>query len=241
MKKLTKSSELLWVLGVVLVALGVSICDKANLGVSMIAAPAFVISEALLSVYSGFSVGVVEYIFQGLLLIILILLLKKFNLKYLIAFLVAVIYGYVLNFFIFLLKGVVINSALTRWVLLIIGDIVTAFGVASFFKTTYPLQVYELFVTKVASVYKFNINKVKLSFDMSLLFISIILAFTLFGDANTFDWSTIACSSFHSIGLGTLVTTIINSPIIAFASKVLNKIFDNKPLFERLEKVVKIS
>ena len=241
MKKLTKSSELLWVLGVVLVALGVSICDKANLGVSMIAAPAFVISEALLSVYSGFSVGVVEYIFQGLLLIILILLIKKFNLKYLIAFLVAVIYGYVLNFFIFLLKGVVINSALTRWVLLIIGDIVTAFGVASFFKTTYPLQVYELFVTKVASVYNFNINKVKLSFDMSLLFISIILAFTLFGDANTFNWSTITYSSFHSIGLGTLVTTIINSPIIAFASKVLNKIFDNKPLFERLEKVVKIS
>jgi hypothetical protein len=63
----------------------------------------------------------------------------------------------------------------------------------------------------------------------------------LFGDANTFDWSTITYSSFHSIGLGTLVTTIINSPIIAFASKVLNKIFDNKPLFERLEKVVKIS
>ena len=68
MKKLIKSSELLWIFGIVFVALGVSICNKANLGVSMIAAPAFVISEALLFVWNGFSVGVVEYIFQGILL-----------------------------------------------------------------------------------------------------------------------------------------------------------------------------
>jgi hypothetical protein len=34
-----KSSELLWLLGIVLVALGVAVCSKADLGVSMIAAP----------------------------------------------------------------------------------------------------------------------------------------------------------------------------------------------------------
>ena len=65
MKKITKSSELLWFFGVVFVALGVAICSKADLGVSMIAAPAFVISEALLTLWDGFSVGVVEYLFQA--------------------------------------------------------------------------------------------------------------------------------------------------------------------------------
>ena len=39
MKKIQKSAELLWVFGIVFVALGVAICSKANLGVSMIAAP----------------------------------------------------------------------------------------------------------------------------------------------------------------------------------------------------------
>ena len=49
MFKIKKSSELLWLFGIIFVALGVSICSKANLGVSMIAAPAFVVSEAILS------------------------------------------------------------------------------------------------------------------------------------------------------------------------------------------------
>ena len=66
MKKISKSSELLWLLGNIFVALGVSICSKANLGVSMIAAPAFVITDALKSLWNGFSVGMTEYIFQGI-------------------------------------------------------------------------------------------------------------------------------------------------------------------------------
>ena len=70
MKKLQKSSELLWVFGVVFVALGVAICSKADLGVSMIAAPAFVVYDAISSLWSGFSVGMVEYIIQGILLVI---------------------------------------------------------------------------------------------------------------------------------------------------------------------------
>jgi uncharacterized membrane protein YczE len=73
MKRLEKSSELLWIFGTLFVALGVSICSKADLGVSMIAAPAFVISEAISSLWSGFSVGVTEYIIQGILLVVLCL------------------------------------------------------------------------------------------------------------------------------------------------------------------------
>lgn len=241
MKKLTKSSELLWIFGTIFVALGVSICSKANLGVSMIAAPAFVLSEALLAVWSGFTVGVVEYVFQGVILIILFIVLKKFNVKFLFTFAVAVIYGYVLNFFIWILGGIDLSEVWLRWVMLIVGDIITAFGVACYFRTNYPLQVYELFVSKTA--YKFNtsINKVKSIFDMSLLVVSIILALTLFGDIATFNWSAIYYTSFHSIGLGTILTTLINSPLIAFSGKILDVFFDNRPLFPKIENVLLIN
>ena len=47
MKKISRSSELLWLFGMIFVAFGVAICSKADLGVSMIAAPAFVIREAV--------------------------------------------------------------------------------------------------------------------------------------------------------------------------------------------------
>lgn len=240
MKKITKSSELLWAFGTIFVALGVTICSKANLGVSMIAAPAFIVYEFLSTLWAGFSVGMVEYLIQGLLLIILCIILRKFNWRFLLAFLVAFIYGYVLDFFLWVFSGVEFNTPIIRWIFLIVGDSVTAFGVACFFKTTWPLQVYELFVSKISSTFNININKTKWLFDITLLTISIILAFTLFGDVTSFNWSTIWYNSFHSIGLGTLVTTIINSPIISIMSKIINKIFVGKPAFTKLNDFLQV-
>ena len=184
--KIRKSSELLWLMGIIFVAFGVSICSKADLGVSMIAAPAFVVSEAVIRLWSGFSVGVTEYIIQGILLIILCIAVKKFDWRYLLAFAVAVIYGYVLDLFLFIMSPVTFDALWLRWVMLIVGDIVTAFGVACFFRTFMPLQVYELFVAEISSVYKISISKTKAVFDFSLLVISIVLALLLFGDISEF-------------------------------------------------------
>lgn len=239
MKKISKTSELLWLFGIVFVALGVAICSKADLGVSMIAAPAFVVYEAIASLWSGFSVGMTEYMMQGLLLILLCLIVRRFQWRYLLAFVVAVVYGYTLNLFLFLLGGVSFDAVWLRWVMLIVGDVLTAFGVACFFRTYMPLQVYELFVAELSSRFQLNVNKVKWSFDITLLVISIALALVLFGDVKSFDWSTIGYSSFHSIGLGTLVTTAINSPIIAFMGKIIDKIFDATPAFPKVEKLLR--
>lgn len=43
LKKIPKTAELMWVLGIFLVALGVTMSKKADLGVSMIAAPTFIV------------------------------------------------------------------------------------------------------------------------------------------------------------------------------------------------------
>jgi len=224
MKKTEKASLILWLFGIAFVALGVAICSKADLGVSMIAAPAFVVSEALVSFWRGASVGVMEYIIQGVMLVLLCLVIGRFRWRYLLAFAVAVLYGYVLNFFLWLVGGVSFDAVWLRWVMLIVGDCVTAFGVACFFRTRMPLQVYELFVAELSSRFGLNINKVKGCFDVSLLVISVVLAFTLFGDVRTFDFGTIWYQSFHSIGLGTLVTTAINSPIIALMGKGIDRV-----------------
>jgi len=239
MKKIRKTSELLWIFGTVFVALGVSICSKADLGVSMIAAPAFVISEALSGIIPFFSVGVTEYVFQGLLLLLLCTVIRKFDWRFLLAFAVAIVYGYTLDLFLLIFGSVTFDAIWLRWVMLIVGDIATAFGVACFFRTYLPLQVYELFVAEISARFKFSINKVKMVFDLSLLVISLILAFTLFGDVLTFDWLSLGRASFHSIGLGTIVTTAINSPIIALLGKIIDKVFEPTPMIPRLERVLK--
>ena len=239
MRKIPRSNELMWMLGVFFVALGVSICSKADLGVSMIAAPAFIIYDAVQALWSGFSVGMLEYLVQGTMLIILCIIVRRFNWRFLLAFLTAIIYGYVLDLWLLIFKDVSFPQIYQQWIMLIVGDAITALGVACFFKTYMPLQVYELCVAEVADKYKLDISKVKWGFDIACLIISIVLAFSLFGDANTFDWKTIYKASYHHLGLGTIVTTIINAPIIAGCSILLDKCFTYEALIPKLEKILK--
>ena len=239
MKKISRSSEFLWLMGILFVALGVAICSKANLGVSMIAAPTFVIQEALNPLWSGFTVGVVEYLVQGLALVILCVTVRRFNWRYLLAFAVAVIYGYTMNFFLWILGGISFDAAWLRWVMLLVGDVLVAFGVACFFHTYMPLQVFELFVAELTDRYRLNIHRVKTVFDLTLLVVSVFLALILFGDIGSFDWSSVGYNSFHSIGLGTLVTTAINSPLISLMSRLIKRVFDPTARLPKLEQLLK--
>ena len=82
-KKFNKGAEIFWILGMFLVPLGAAICNKANLGISMIAAPAFIIHSAIESIApSFFSIGVVEYIVQAFFSILLCLVVLKVKLKF---------------------------------------------------------------------------------------------------------------------------------------------------------------
>lgn len=236
--KIKRSGELMWVLGVFMVALGVSLCKKADLGVSMIAAPTFILHEAISKAWTGVSVGVIEYLWQGVLLILMCAAVRRVNWRYLLTFLVAVIYGYVLDMWLLIFGTSPFPTLALRWIMLIVGDVCTAIGVACFFRTYLPLQVHELFVAELSDRYKLKINKVKYAFDAAFLALSLILAFSLFGDAKAFDWKYIYSTSFHSLGLGTIITTIINAPIIAAAGKLMDKFFDSEPLFPKLQKFI---
>lgn len=230
-RKFNNMGEVSWVLGVILVALGVCLCKKADLGVSMIAAPAFIIYEAVAKLWSGFSVGMVEYIIQGILLVILCFTVRRFKVKYILCFVVAIIYGYVLDFWLFVLSPAPFTAVYIRWIMFFVGDVITATGVAFFFRTYMPLQIYELFVAEVADKYRFPINKTKFFYDLGSFVLSVILVFTLFGDAKAFDWSNIFATSYHSIGLGTVITSFINAPIISFTGKLMDKVFNYQPIF----------
>ena len=240
MGKIKRTSELLWLIGIIFVALGVAICSKANLGVSMIAAPAFVVSERLISVSPFFTVGVTEYLLQGVLLIILCILVRKFDWRYLLAFAVAVIYGYTLDLILLILGSVEFNAIWLRWLMLLIGDVITGFGVACFFRTYMPLQVYELFVSEITKRFRLNINRVKTTFDMVLLGVSVLLALVLFLDIGGFDFTSLYYSSYHSIGLGTLVTTLLNGQIIKYSGVLIDRIFEPTALIPSMEKILKL-
>lgn len=229
-------SEAMWVLGIFLVSLGVALSSKADLGVSMIAAPAFIVQEALVAKLPWLTVGVTEYIWQGVVLLVMCVIVRKFDWRYLLAFLVAVIYGYVLDMWLMAL-GQTAEEVYLKWILMVAGALTTAVGVACFFRTYLPLEVYELVVAEVAKRYSFRVEKTKLVYDLVQLLITAVLAFSLF-DPTAFDWSEIYKKAYHSLGAGTVFMTLVNAPVITVIGKGLDRLFGYEPLLPALKRVL---
>lgn len=219
MKKFEKAAELAWVLGIILVSMGVCLCSKSGFGVSMIAAPAYISYLKISSIFSIATYGKVEYCFQGLLILLLIIAFRKFKWKYLLSFLTAILFGIVLDlwFLVFGTEGYVILSQ--RIISCVAGILITALGVAFFLRTYLPLQAYELVVKEIVDKYQFPMTKVKWIYDISSLVVAILLMFIFFG---RFDFSM--------VGINTLVCTFVNAPLIGLFGKIIDQIFDYKPI-----------
>ena len=93
MKKIRISSEVAYFAAIALLSLAVAILTAANLGISMIVAPAY-----LLSLKTGvLTFGQAEYVIQAGLFIVLCIILKKFKFAYLFSFVTCLIYGIALD------------------------------------------------------------------------------------------------------------------------------------------------
>lgn len=231
MKKITKMNELAWVFGVLLISIGVFLVTKGGFGVSMIVAPAYTIHLALSHILKWYSFGTSEYILQAVLLAVMCLVIRKFNRRFLLSFLTAVIYGYILDLWFFLFGSEAFTTLPARITSLACGIVVTSLAVALFFRTYLPQQVYELFVAQLAKHFTKDNNKVKLIYDFSSLGVAIILALIAsrrFGDIRFTD----------CIGIGTVACTLFNAPLIALFGKGLDKVFGFEAALPKLEKIL---
>ena len=92
-KKLRIPGEIAYFAAIILLAFAVAMLTSANFGISMIVAPAY-----LLSLKTGFlSFGQAEYVIQAGVFIVLCIVLRKFKLVYLSSFATCLIYGAVLD------------------------------------------------------------------------------------------------------------------------------------------------
>ena len=97
--KRTFSTELVYVFGIVFVAWGVVLMEKADFGVSMVVAPAYLLYRWLSPAWSVVTFGMAEYCLQAVLLLAMCLLLRRFRVSYLFSFVTAVVYSFVLDAF----------------------------------------------------------------------------------------------------------------------------------------------
>lgn len=222
-KKIKLCDEVTYILAIVILALAVAMLSAANFGVSMIVAPAYIISQKI----GVITFGQGEYIVQGVLFVILCVLIGKLKAVYFTSFVTGLIYGAVLD----LWRAAVplFNPAVTepgsmtmpvRIILFIFGMILTSFSVMLFYKTYLYPQVYDFFVKSLSAKFGKDRTKFKIAFDISFLIISCILTLVLFG-------------RFVGIGIGTLVLTALNGFIIGFFDKGFDKCVEQKTLFPK--------
>jgi len=199
-------------MGILLANLGVCFCTKANFGISMIGASPYIIHVWLRDKWEWFTQGTSEYVWEGIILIITCLIVRQFKKRYLLSFGTAVITGFVMDGWFILLSG---NGAYESMVARVIafagGTVLTSMGVAFFFHSTMPMQVYELLVKEVSTRYNKDLNKVKYVNDIALLIIAIVLSFAL-------------TKKFTGIGIGTIIITFVNAPLIKVFRKLIDKV-----------------
>lgn len=230
MKKRGFYTEVAYLIGLVGIALGVGFMERADFGLSMVVAPAYVLHRAI-SVIPGFeffTFGVAEYTLQAVLLVLLTIFIRRFKVSYLFSFVTAVIYGYILDLILLLMPQISTDNYIMRVLFFIIGELFCTLGVSMMFHTYISPEVYELFVSEFSKTYRLPTGRVKTVYDCTSCLVGIILSFAFFGFGN-----------FVGIGWGTIVCALINGAIISAMSKLEDRWFEFKdatPLRKFFEK-----
>jgi len=212
-KKMIKNfAEPAYLLGLIILALGVTLMEKADLGISMVVAPAYLISLKV----SSLTFGMAEYTLQAVLLVVLVLVLRRFKLSYCFSFVTAVIYGVILDSWIRILNDVAADALSIRIPLYLAGMLLCSMGISLLFHTYLSPEVYELFVKEVSKKYHININKFKIGYDCTCCVVAIAMPYLFFG-------------GLRGVGIGTVICALVNGIIIGQCSKFLEKYIDFSP------------
>ena len=202
MKKKTFYTELCYALGLLLPAFSGAMIEKADFGLSMIVAPAYILHLKLSQLHSFFTFGVCTYLFEGFLLALMCLIIRRFKVSYLFSFVTAVIYGYLLDASVFLLSGLDASALWVRILLYFAGLVICDVGIALIFRTYISSEVYELFVKEISNKFHLNMSRFKMIYDLSSLLLAVLLALLLLGRLDGIGWGTLVCALLNGVLIG---------------------------------------
>lgn len=226
MKKTVFYTEIAYVLAILFIAFGVALAAKAGFGVSMMSGPMYTLHLWLLQYTDVITLGTLEYILQGMIILLTSVLVRYFRISFLFSFATSVFSGLAIDFMFWLIEPFSADTLFIRIIVFIASVLTCAFGVSCIFHAYICPAGNELFVKEVSAHFKKDIHKVKTTYDMVFLIISVILNLVLFG-------------GFVGIGIGTVVTAIFNGPSISMFAHFLDKNFEFKAAFPKLEEYFK--
>ncbi len=163
---------IIFLIGLFINSLGVSLITKANLGTSPISSIPYV-----LSLNFPFTLGQFTIAFSLLLILIqLIILRRNFKAEHLLQIPISILFGYFIDLTMMLLFFVDPQSYISSVVYLLIGCLILGFGVYTEVLANVAMLPGESFVRAVSSTWKTEFGSTKVAFDVSLTVIAAVLS-----------------------------------------------------------------
>ena len=215
MKKKTMYTEMAYVLGIVILALGTALMEKADFGMSMVVAPAYLLHLKISQTLPFFSFGMAEYTLQAAVIVLLALVMRRFRLSYLFSFCTAVIYGFVLDGVMLLAAPLPAQGAVLRFAYYALGMLLCSVGVSLLFHTYIAPEAYELFVKEASQRFGVEIHRFKTGYDCVSCAVGVLMSSAFFG-----LWH------FEGVKLGTIFCALVNGSIIGLCTRMLEDRFE---------------
>ena len=168
---------LIFLVGLFVNSLGVSLITKANLGTSPISSIPYV-----LSLNFPFTLGNFTIFFSIFLIVLqLIILRKNFKLEHILQIPVSIIFGYFIDLTMILFSWVNPEAYIMKIVYLLIGCLILGVGVYMEVLADVVMLPGESFVRAIVLTWKTNCGTTKICFDVSMSVIAAVLSFVFAG------------------------------------------------------------
>lgn len=208
MKKLNINSYIAYFLGLALLSFGVILAIKSNYGITVSSSPPYILSLWTDAV----SFGTFNYIVQGVVFVLMVVILREFKATYFLSFLTSILLGYSLDFFKFAMKDFNAVGHIARTSCFVISIITISFGLVFFIRSNKSILPFDMFVREVSSKYGVEIGKFKCCFDVCILTIAVVMSFIFFREL-------------RGIHVGTLLSALTIGPTVGYFMKKSEQVF----------------
>lgn len=192
---------------VVINSLGVVLMLYSGAGISAISSVPYAFSEVL----PALTLGTWTYIFQGLLVLTLMIMRKKFVPSYLFSFVVGFVFGKLLD-----LHEMWINTLpdniIMRIIYFIISYVLICIGIALSNRCGLPIVPTDLFPRELSDITGVKYSKIKIGFDITCLAVTAGLTFFCLG-------------RIMGLGIGTVLAAFTMGKGVGFAGELIDRKF----------------
>lgn len=197
--------EVALLFAIIINSIGVLLMLQSGSGISAISSVPYAFSE----VFPKLTLGTWTYIFQGLLVITLMVLKKRFVPSYLFSFVAGFIFGKLMDVNELWITNLPMSIPL-RIVYFVVSYVILCFGIALSNRCKLPIIPTDLFPRDLAEIIKKPYARVKITFDVACLLVTACMTYFALG-------------RILGLGIGTVVAAFTMGKGVDIAGKLIDK------------------